>query len=90
MNLHAKAQHPINMIIKTIPMRITDESRTVRSIGFQQFLAEMIGEISSPYLIASARSLKGVAMSISRSPSYRIHSLLTVKFQACFVEPMTP
>lgn len=75
MILHAKAQHPMKVNSKTIPIRIIDESKTVRSIGFQQFLASIIGAISIPYLIVSLRSRNGVAISILLELSYLMHLL---------------
>ena len=74
-NLHPMAQHPMKVNIKTMPIRIIDDSRTVISIGFQQFLASIIGAITFPYLIVSARSRNGVAISILLALSYRMHLL---------------
>ena len=74
-NLHPMAQHPMKVNNNTIPIRIIDDSKTVISIGFQQFLASIIGAMTFPYLIVSVRSRNGVAISILLALSYRMHLL---------------
>ena len=73
-NLHPMAQHPMKVNNNTIPIRIIDDSKTVISIGFQQFLASIIGAMTFPYLIVSAIVL--IAPSQSKCPLFHSSWLL--------------